>query len=587
MATRTLTRIFLAAVFGLSGVLAVLPPPDNVRIFSEDLGLQLLWDPPVNTSNKLNYTTQYRGAVGLSFTAACVSQWETSCDVTDRITPFGSYVLRVRAELGEQASDWVTSHEFNVLQMSNISAPSMELHTRGGEIEVQVKDPVMRISDFHELYQPVEYVISYGREGEDLRLEERSEQSHVILSANRLTADVKYCVHVHISIPVFNKTSAANHTCIINSAKDPGVYCLWGTLTRIFLAAVFGLSGVLAVLPPPDNVRIFSEDLGLQLLWDPPVNASNKLTYTTQYRGAVGLSFNAVCVSQWETSCDVTDRITPFGSYVLRVRAELGEQASDWVTSHEFNVLQMSNISAPSVELHTRRGEIEVQVKDPVMSLSNFHELYQPVEYVISYGREGEELRLEERSDQSHVILSANRLTADVKYCVHVHISIPMFNKTSATNHTCIINSANDTVAGWQIVLVMLGSFVLVGLATLLLFGVGWYSYRGIRYLHPKAKLPEHFLIPSLLPPLSQMDQAKGQPVELCHPLSIIMDTPQPPLLDGGLHCTSHTQPLLEQQLEREAGGGAGGESEQDGGGGVGDGAMYAGGDEMEPCLPL
>ncbi|XP_076119072.1 interleukin-10 receptor subunit beta-like isoform X1 [Alosa pseudoharengus] len=351
------------------------------------------------------------------------------------------------------------------------------------------------------------------------------------------------------------------------------------TLKRIFLAAVFGLSGVLAALPPPDNVRICSENMGLQLLWDPPVNTSNKLTYTTEYRSLSG--FTTVCVNQSETSCDVTDKITPFGKYDLRVKAELQDQVSDWVTRNDFEVLQMTNISAPSVKLQTRRGEIEVQITDPLMRLNDFQELYRPVHYVISYWREGDIHKLEKRSDQSHVILSAT-LAAHVKYCVQVHIYSHVINMTSArSKHNCINNSANDIVSGWQIMLVMLGSFVVVGAGTLLVFAVGWYSCRGIHYLHPKAKLPDHFFIPSLLPPLSQMDQFKGQPVELCHPLSIVLETPQTPLLDGGLHCT---HPLLEEeQPERQ-----GEEGETGGGGGGGDRALYSLGEmEMEPCLPL
>ncbi|XP_042559096.1 interleukin-10 receptor subunit beta-like [Clupea harengus] len=348
-----------------------------------------------------------------------------------------------------------------------------------------------------------------------------------------------------------------------------------GSFWQIFLAAVFGVSGVLAVLPPPENVRIFSQDLGLILLWDPPANTSDKLNYTTEYRTSGHLPG---CVSQSETSCDVTNKISVFGTYQLRVRAELQEEASDWVTLDDFTVDDMTNISAPSVKLSTRQGEIEVQISDPVMRLGNFQEVYQPVDYIITYWREGDTHRIQQKSDQSHVILTANQLTAKARYCVQVHIQVRFLNKNStASNDTCLTNSTHGgppltsyKVAVWQILLLMLASFLAVGLGALLLFLVGWTSYRGLRYVLPKDKLPEHFVKQYLLEtPLSLLEQARGPPVELYHQLSIVMEAPQPPLLAGVQHCSSHSHPQQpegkggtegererEEEEQRESGGG-------------------------------
>lgn len=316
-------------------------------------------------------------------------------------------------------------------------------------------------------------------------------------------------------------------------------------LPVFFLAAVLALSGAVSVPPPPENVRIVSENLGLELIWDPPVNTSHTLvTYTTEFKSWSD-GFNPACVNQSETSCDVTSKISAFGRYQLRVRAAVHGLFSDWVKKDPFIVNEMTNISAPMVNLVSRKGDIEVMISDPIMTINDFQEMYRPVTYIITYWKDGRSDRRVKNVTQTHVILPAADLSTDGRYCIQVQISMPVFSKTSSiSNHTCIDIAPDDKVPWWQIMLVMLGSFLTVALGLLLIFGVGWYSYQCLYYIHPKASLPEHFFKQHSF---CQMEQTKGLPVELCDPVSI-MEAPQPPLLEGGAHCSSHSQQLLQPQ---------------------------------------
>lgn len=48
--------------------------------------------------------------------------------------------------------------------------------------------------------------------------------------------------------------------------------------------------------------------------------------------------YEPVCLSSSSLSCDFTDKVSSFGTYQLRVRAELHGETSDWVKTKELAV---------------------------------------------------------------------------------------------------------------------------------------------------------------------------------------------------------------------------------------------------------
>ncbi|XP_073710995.1 cytokine receptor family member b4 isoform X2 [Misgurnus anguillicaudatus] len=242
-------------------------------------------------------------------------------------------------------------------------------------------------------------------------------------------------------------------------------------------------------VPVPDNVRVSSLDLGLQLTWDPPKTINDKhFKYTAELRDWKGV-FDAVCINTSSLSCDFTDNVTAFGIYHLRVRAELNRETSEWVETGELKLDEITEISAPRVELKSRKGKIEVNITDPPMRKSHLRGVYNKVSYLVHYWKEGEVTK-ERPEEQNRFMLS--ELDPQVNYCVQVAV-VFLDNKSShSSNVTCIYNTYSDEVEQWFIAVVLLVSFGVVFIGVVLVFLAVWYTYKVCRMMHPDVKLPEH-----------------------------------------------------------------------------------------------
>uniref|UniRef100_A0AAY4ATK0 Fibronectin type-III domain-containing protein n=1 Tax=Denticeps clupeoides TaxID=299321 RepID=A0AAY4ATK0_9TELE len=252
---------------------------------------------------------------------------------------------------------------------------------------------------------------------------------------------------------------------------------------------------ILAEVRPPENVRIASVNLGLQLEWNAPANASGLLTYTTEYRGEM-MNYTSACANQMHLKCDITGSITPFGVYSLRVRAERDREVSDWVEIKGFQLDLMTNISAPGLHVSSRNGEVNVQITNPEMRVSTLQDVYSPVEYLISFWKEGQprQVSLRFRSEVKLLTLPMEYVMDGGRYCVEVSSFFIFLNKTTfPSNISCVTMAKDSELTNWAIFWALLASFGVVGTSVVLIFLAGWQFFKCIRYLHPKAKLPEHF----------------------------------------------------------------------------------------------
>uniref|UniRef100_A0A3B1IMM1 Fibronectin type-III domain-containing protein n=1 Tax=Astyanax mexicanus TaxID=7994 RepID=A0A3B1IMM1_ASTMX len=275
-----------------------------------------------------------------------------------------------------------------------------------------------------------------------------------------------------------------------------------GRLLPICLYNIMLMSCVWSLLltgkvPSPEDVTVISQDMGLILKWNPPKNSTGQnFTYTAEYSGYQPF-FLTVCGSTSSLSCDFTDMVSAFGVYDLRVRTEREGNSSDWIVKENISLDKITVISAPGVKLQSRKGEIEVNITGPTLKKSNLEELFNSMSYRIRYWIDGQVEKKELRAEQSRVMLQS--LTPNVRYCVQVEILTSSFTEESKekpslpSNHTCILNTENDDVELWLILVVLLGSFVVVLVSVVLVFFACWFSYKGFRFLHPEAKLPEHF----------------------------------------------------------------------------------------------
>ncbi|XP_043104816.1 interleukin-10 receptor subunit beta-like isoform X2 [Puntigrus tetrazona] len=241
-------------------------------------------------------------------------------------------------------------------------------------------------------------------------------------------------------------------------------------------------------VPTPENVRVISLDMGFVLEWDPPQSTKNKLfNYTAEISGWNNI-YEPVCLSSSSLSCDFTDNISIFGTYQLRVQAELHGETSDWVETKHLSVDQITKISAPRVQLRSRKGQTEIDITDPLLKKKNLREVFDNISYLIRFWKNGETKKEELIREQNRVMLP--RLEPLVKYCFEVEILYS--NNTSQTsNVTCLTNTQSNEVEPWLIAVVLLVSFLVVLVAVVLIFLVVWFGYRGCRIIFPDAELPE------------------------------------------------------------------------------------------------
>ncbi|XDV31305.1 hypothetical protein PO909_034024 [Leuciscus waleckii] len=301
---------------------------------------------------------------------------------------------------------------------------------------------------------------------------------------------------------------------------------VFSCLSVVSLFYIVCVSSVLTEsVPIPENVTVKSLDMGLVLEWDPPLNTTNQLfNYTAELKA--WRDYEPVCVRSSSLSCDFTNKVSTFGLYQLRVRTELHGETSDWVEIKEFAVDKITEISAPRVELSSRKGQTEVDITDPPMRRRNLRDIFTQVSYLIHFWKEGEAKKEELITDQNRVMLS--NLEPLVNYCVEVAV---LYNKKTSqfNNMTCVTNSPSSAVEPGFIAAVLLVSFLVVLVSVVLIFLAMWYSHKVCRIIFPDTKLPENlkqFLSQQSQPPILSAMQESTQLKEHFHELRIFQTEP-------------------------------------------------------------
>ncbi|XP_064183831.1 interleukin-10 receptor subunit beta-like [Anguilla rostrata] len=297
------------------------------------------------------------------------------------------------------------------------------------------------------------------------------------------------------------------------------------------LTALCTISVVLASVPQPENVRVTSINMDVVLEWDPPQPSSGNLTYTAgftpEYRPVSGLRI--VCQNQSERSCDFTDHLSNFGIYTFHVRAEFQTETSHWVNTSEFATDKDTLIGAPTVRLSSKAGNLEVDIQDPVTrNPGGLRTVYDHVCFNVRYW---EKNKMENATvlncEQQNSLVLSSELKPRTRYCVQAQVYIPSYEKTSDFSRVMCETITDGRAEPWLIVTVMVCSLLVMAVTVLLLFLIGWYGYKGIKFMFPKAKLPEHFKQYLVEPPHSYIFlamQNSSQPEEKCHEVCILSE---------------------------------------------------------------
>ncbi|XP_029568182.1 interleukin-10 receptor subunit beta isoform X2 [Salmo trutta] len=208
-------KLLCLTLHGMTAVLAELPSPSNIRITSVNMGLVLEWDPPQNHTEKLTYRSEYKwNSIRSSYQYVCWNTTALYCDFTSHLNKFGVYTFQVRAEREGETSHWVETKEFIMDEHTTLGPPSVTLVSSGANIEVSIEDPVLKISEFKEIYNHATFNITYWKEGQEKRAKRMTGiQLHkVVLELEQWT---RYCFQVWVVTERFFKQSQpSNVTCV-------------------------------------------------------------------------------------------------------------------------------------------------------------------------------------------------------------------------------------------------------------------------------------------------------------------------------------------------------------------------------------
>nr|CAD79446.1 cytokine receptor CRFB4 [Tetraodon nigroviridis] len=315
----------------------------------------------------------------------------------------------------------------------------------------------------------------------------------------------------------------------------------------VFIGTVLSLLGsavTSAAVNAPTNVSLSSYNMDLVLRWDPPEGAAAGVRYTAGLlRGRSFRNFTEDhCVNVSSTWCDLHPQtISPYGSYTGQVKALLGDQSSDWASSLPVTLDIDTVIGPPNVTLLSSGTTMDVSIRDPEFAVSKFKEVYNQVQYHLTYWEDGR--RADNVNNQSHSLVTLSGLKARTRYCVQVQVSTRNPRPSGVSRPVCERTGESDG-APWAVALL---TFLL--LAAILALGLVAACYRRSisHVLCPRDALPSHLKEYLLAPPTSAVKVwSYSQPEEVFHQVSVAI-----PQEDGG--ATGPTEPeAAEEEQEQE-----------------------------------
>ncbi|KAK1344369.1 hypothetical protein QTO34_014936 [Cnephaeus nilssonii] len=205
--------------------------------------------------------------------------------------------------------------------------------------------------------------------------------------------------------------------------------------------------------------------------------------------------FQDICVGTAATECDFSE-LSKYGDHTLRVRAERGDEHSDWVNI-TFCPVDDTVIGPPGVRVEALANSLHVRFLAP--RIEKEHEtwtmknIYSSWVYNVEYWKNGSDTKHPVACQYDFEVL--RNLAPWTTYCVRVRGFLPDRNKTGRWSEpVCEGTVSDDSAPSWIVVASVLAASVLA--ACLLLagcFALLWSIYKGTKYtFSPGNALPQH-----------------------------------------------------------------------------------------------
>ncbi|XP_038622202.1 interferon alpha/beta receptor 1 [Tachyglossus aculeatus] len=329
-----------------------LAAPRDVQIYIVDSAFILQWSVGNGSITNVTFSAYYQESIGEDIwkpLPGCQNVIETNCDFSSNELVFQELDVRVRAEMGTDASPWSKVIRFVPFLVE------VELESKDGTVLISVSPKSGQTFWENEIlsftYELIIWKNSSSEEKTSLRIHPRDE-------IHNLAPETTYCLKVRMLLK--KKISFFSPVFCVNTTVE---------------------------MPRPRNLDISAINTNYVLKWDyPDDDASFRVQWLFGFYKKYPKDYSnkwktvSSCDNIRATTCDFSTEISETGIYYLRVQAVYGENSSLWSQERKFNPSVEAKLGPPSIKVESHdTSTLHVYIADPGeaenKSMSKYHSL--------------------------------------------------------------------------------------------------------------------------------------------------------------------------------------------------------------------
>lgn len=391
----------------------ILEAPQNVKVSIVDDNFTLNWHSTESVRN-VTFSAEYQipeVKANWSKLPGCQYVTGTTCDFSSlKLNVFEEINLRIRAEKGNTTSPWCKVYSFVPFQKAQLGPPEVRLKAEDKAILIFISPPGSKDSVMWAMDHPLfVYNVVIWKNSSNTQ-----EMTHTIHSRDKiykLSPETTYCLKVRARLRLQRKVGFYSP-----------VYCINTTVEN--------------KLPPPENVRLDTENQVYVLKWD---YLHENVTFQAQWLHAYLKKVPGSYADQWRqipgcghiraTRCLFAQHALPKGIHFVRVQASSGNTTSSWSEEKQIDTETQIVLFPPVLKVKpVSQDSLRVYIHNSEDSLDALLDLYHIYEVVFWENSSDTKSTLLEKDD-----FTVHHLKALTIYCVkaRVHVKEEIWNKSS------------------------------------------------------------------------------------------------------------------------------------------------------------
>uniref|UniRef100_A0A8C8SGX1 Interferon gamma receptor 2 n=1 Tax=Pelusios castaneus TaxID=367368 RepID=A0A8C8SGX1_9SAUR len=247
----------------------------------------------------------------------------------------------------------------------------------------------------------------------------------------------------------------------------------------------------LSQLPAPQNVTLYSYNLQNFLRWAPVETHSGSVLYTVQRKICPSSQWEEVnCTNITKTECSVTYSSNGHQwTFVLRVRAQLGQMQSDWVETGEFEPHKSTTVGPlKEINVTSAPNSLILAFRQPFEEDNGISYFTYCVRYWEKLTENQHEVKC---TTNTHVVLQ--NLKQLTWYCLQIETSRFEGNAGSLSEIHCYRTTAGAAARAGFLFLIFFGVIVVVMILIVVCYLFIQKFHKAVKYWsQPPFKLPLH-----------------------------------------------------------------------------------------------